>query len=401
MMILNAVTELAYYRVGYTMKMFIKIALTLVPIIVMFKCMADLFKIVTNPDQAREKPKTIARRFVSGLVVFLLPVIIDYTFRGLIEFDNSSFIKYYEEASKAKLEEWEAKVEEERRQSVEEREDEIEEANKKAAEKRKKLSEEGTKLRKERSTDTKAGANSNYDITSDSKFDSYKVKAQCDGSTLKYKILEVNGEYYSLIWVKDATEQMNLALAASNSFGRKTGNIILNDEINNYNLQNHCLVGVNASFFSYSTNSPVTGVVLSHGKAVKNEGNNGAVMGINNEYKIVVYTNKSADELLNEGINNTVAVSNALSSTMGTGGTSAARTQLAQVDSNNYVLFTGSGTVGGCMQKIYNLTGATEGANLDGGGSRKLYYKGNSDSNVTSIIEGGRPVPDMLYFSGE
>ena len=53
------------------------------------------------------------------------------------------------------------------------------------------------------------------------------------------------------------------------------------------------------------------------------------------------------------------------------------------------------------MMKIYNLTGAENGANLDGGGSRKLYYKGKNDSSVTSIIEGGRPVPDMLYFSGD
>ena len=402
MFLLDAVTELAFYRVGYTVKMFIKVALTLVPIIVMFKCMVDMFKIVVNPDQAKEKPKTIASRFISGLIVFLLPVIIDYTFKSMIDFDNSKFIKYYEESSKEKLEEWEAKVEEERKASVEQREDELVEANKKSAEKRKKENEEGTKLRKERDTDKPSShLSSNYDITSDSKFDQYETKASCDGSTLKYKIIVVNGEYYSLIWVKDPIEQVNLALASSNSYGRKTGNIILNEEISSSGLQDHCMVAVNASFFSYSTNSPITGVVLRKGEIVKNTGNNGAVMGINSEGNIVVYTNKSAEELLADGIKNTVAVSNQLSSTMSTGGTSAARTQLAQVDSNNYVFFSGSGTVGGCMMKIYNLTGAENGANLDGGGSRKLYYKGKNDSSVTSIIEGGRPVPDMLYFSGD
>jgi exopolysaccharide biosynthesis protein len=401
MFLLDAVTELAYYRVGFTLKEFIKICLTIAPIIIMIKCMFDLFQIVTNPDKAKEKPKTIARRFISGLIIYLLPVIIDYTFKEMTDYDDTNFVKYYEGASKEKLEEWEAKVEEERKASVEKRKQELIEANKKSAAKRKEQDEQGEKLRKERDTDTSSAPQSNYDITSDPKFDSYTVKASCEGSSLKYKILDINGEYFSLIWVKDPQQQMNLALAANNSYGRATGNVILNNEISSNGYQNHCLVGVNASFFSYSTNSPITGVVISKGQVVKNTGNNGAVMGINKESKLVVYTNKSADELTSEGIRNTVAVSNALNSSMSTGGTSAARTQLAQYDTNNFIFYTGSGTVGGCFMKIHNLTGATEGANLDGGGSRKLYYKGSSDSSVTSIIEGGRPVPDMLYFSGE
>jgi hypothetical protein len=86
---------------------------------------------------------------------------------------------------------------------------------------------------------------------------------------------------------------------------------------------------------------------------------------------------------------------------MGTDGPKAGRTQLGQIDVNNYVLFTGSGTVGGCFSRVHNMTGANTGANLDGGGSRKLYYKTNNQSTVTSVMEGGRPVPDMLYFAGE
>ena len=35
--------------------------------------------------------------------------------------------------------------------------------------------------------------------------------------------------------------------------------------------------------------------------------------------------------------------------------------------------------------------------NLDGGGSRKLYYKTGSGS-ITQVFGGSRAVPDMMYF---
>ncbi len=407
-MILDTFTELSYYRLGYTIKVFIKAAFTIVPIIILIKCMIDLFKVVLDPEKAKETPKTIARRFISGLIIYLLPIITNYTFKEMVNYDDSKIIKYYEGSSIEKIKQLEQQVEKERKEALDKRIKENIEAAKKQAQKRKELAAKGKKLKKDRpeggssggNTGPSVGVQSDYDITADPKFNNYRVKASCDGSKLKYKIIEVNGEYYSLIWAADPTNQMNLALASANSFGRTTGNVILNNEISANNYQNNCLVGVNASFFSYSTNSPVSGVVISKGNVVKNTGSSGAVMGLNKSGELTVYVNQSSEYLLNEGVRNTVAVSNGLSVGMGTDGPKAGRTQLAQIDTNNFVLFTGSGTVGGCFKKINNLTGAKTGANLDGGGSRKLYYKTNTQGGVTSIMEGGRPVPDMLYFSG-
>ena len=402
-MILDAFTELSNYRLGYTIKLFVNAAFTIVPIIIIIKCIIDLFKLVLNPEKATDTPKTIARRFISGLIIYLLPVITNYTFKELTTYDDSNIIKYYEDASLERIQELEKQVEAERKAALDKRIQESIEAAKKQAQKRKEIMAQGKKLKKDRPGSSHVGMDvqSDYDVTDDTKFDNYEVKASCESRTLKYKILVINGEYYSLIWSANPLQQMNLALAASNSFGRTTGNVILNNEINSQGYQDHCLVGVNASFFSYSTNSPISGVVLSKGEVAKNTGSNGAVMGINKDGELTVYVNKSSDYLLGEGVRNTVAVSNGLSAGMGTGGTKAGRTQLAQIDHNNFVLFTGYGTVGGCFQKITNLTGATIGANLDGGGSRKLYYKTDTQGTVTSIMEGGRPVPDMLYFSGD
>ena len=36
--------------------------------------------------------------------------------------------------------------------------------------------------------------------------------------------------------------------------------------------------------------------------------------------------------------------------------------------------------------------------NLDGGGSRKLYYKSGSSSSVSRLFGGDRIITDMLYF---
>ena len=53
----------------------------------------------------------------------------------------------------------------------------------------------------------------------------------------------------------------------------------------------------------------------------------------------------------------------------------ANRTQICQYDINNFVILSGSGTVSGPARQIEKLTGCTGTYNLDGGGSRKLYYK--------------------------
>ena len=405
-MLLDTFTELSYYRLGYTMKTFVNAAFTIVPIIIIIKCIMDLFKLVLNPDESKNTPKTIARRFISGLIVFLLPVITNYTFKEMTNYDDSKFIKYYEGSSLEKIKQLEQQAERERKEALDKRIQENIEAAKKQAQKRKEIMAQGKKLKKDRpssggSQGPSVGIQSDYVITDDPKFNNYKTISSCNGSKLKYKVIEANGEYYTLIWAADPTNQMNLGLAANNTYGRTTGNVILNNEVNSNNYQNSCLVGVNASFFSYSTNSPVSGVVISKGQVVKDTGSSGAVMGLNKDGELKVYVNVSSGDLLNDGVRNTVAVSNGLSVGMGTDGPKAGRTQLGQIDVNNYVLFTGSGTVGGCFSRIHNMTGAKTGANLDGGGSRKLYYKTNNQSTVTSVMEGGRPVPDMLYFAGE
>lgn len=134
MILLSAANELAYYRLGFTIKTFVKIAMTLVAIIVMIKSMIDLFKLVMKPDETRATVKSIASRFVSGLIVLLLPVIIDYSFHELTEYKDDMIVKYYDGASLEKIKEYEEKAKKEAEEEKKKRAKEVEEAARRQAE---------------------------------------------------------------------------------------------------------------------------------------------------------------------------------------------------------------------------------------------------------------------------
>ncbi len=231
----------------------------------------------------------------------------------------------------------------------------------------------------------------------DEKYKDYEMVGACGSSTLKFKILKVGNGHLVIIWVKNASAQLNGALAAPNTFKRHPAEVILTNEINANGYQNKCMVAVNASFFSYSTNSPVSALVINKGQVVKNEGNAGGCVGVDSNNKLVECSHQDANTIANQGIRNTFGISSRAS--MSNGGPTAYRTQICQIDENNFVLISMSGTVSGTANIARNVTGCGEVYNLDGGGSSKLYYKTTSSSTPVKIFGGGREIPDMLYFA--
>lgn len=165
-MLLNASNELSYYRVGFMLKEFVTIALTIIPIVIIIKCMIDLFKVVTNPEEAKNTPKTIARRLISGLIVFLLPILINYTFHELTEYKDDLIVKYYEGSSREKIKEYEQLAEKERQEALNKKIAEAKETAKKQEEERRKRNEEMEEQRKEndqRKNNNNDGNNNNND----------------------------------------------------------------------------------------------------------------------------------------------------------------------------------------------------------------------------------------------
>ena len=72
-MLLDTFTELSYYRLGYTMKTFVNAAFTIVPIIIIIKCIMDLFKMVLNPDESKDE-KSNYLKFISFFVSSIFKV---------------------------------------------------------------------------------------------------------------------------------------------------------------------------------------------------------------------------------------------------------------------------------------------------------------------------------------
>ena len=233
-------------------------------------------------------------------------------------------------------------------------------------------------------------------LVDDSRYDQYQTIARCDSETLKYKIINVSGQDLVIIWAQNPYQQLNLGLAAANSMGRLPAEQILSNEIQNYGYQGKCLVAVNASFFSYSTGSPIGGVVIYRGNVVKNSGNAIGCIGVDPNNNLIECSHSSADAIASKGVRNTFVISSAAG--LSNSGPRASRTQICQIDQNNFVLLSGSGTVGGTAQITKNVTGCSYSYNLDGGGSRKLYYQ-TQGSGVVKRFGGSRTIPDMLYFA--
>ena len=102
-----------------------------------------------------------------------------------------------------------------------------------------------------------------------------------------------------------------------------------------------------------------------------------------------------AKDLVDSGVRNTF-VASSLASADSTRLLSN-RTQICQIDKNNFVIYSGYGTVKAPAADITKLTGCKNVYNLDGGGSRKLYYK-TRNQELKRAFGGDRKIPEMLYF---
>ena len=123
-MVLAAINELGYYRVCWLQKVSLKIIFVIIPIIITIFCIIDVMKIITKPDEAKNTPNIIIRRIISGIIIFMIPSLINYFFTSLVKYDDYMIVKYYEGASREKIKEMEELAKKE----------ELEEKNKRQAE---------------------------------------------------------------------------------------------------------------------------------------------------------------------------------------------------------------------------------------------------------------------------
>lgn len=236
-----------------------------------------------------------------------------------------------------------------------------------------------------------------YCLPKDGRFNSYNKVAYSDTETFKFRIIEYGSYDIAQIWVADASTQLKQGLAFGNATGANIAEAILAQIPGDKSL-----VAVNASLFDEGTGVPNFGIVIHDGQVVRSQSGRGGCVGITRDNTLVECTGQSLDGLLKMGIVNNFSISNSLVASKGDGTKSVAhRTQICQVDKNNFVIVSSNNTTTGQAAKVlYGFSGNKCGIafNLDGGGSRKLYFR-TKGGGLVKRFGGGRAIPDMLYFT--
>ena len=145
-----------------------------------------------------------------------------------------------------------------------------------------------------------------------------------------------------------------------------------------------------------SSGNVLSDIVISKGKVVKNTGN-ASCLGVTRDGKLKEYIGQPVASFISDGVMSTFGHSNSLSPKNYKDVDKTNRTVICQVNKNNFVLVSGSGVPEKIAYDVNRMTGGAACYNLDGGGSRKLYYK-SQGSSIIKRFGGSRAIPDMIYF---
>ena len=260
------------------------------------------------------------------------------------------------------------------------------------------------------------------------------VIASYSSDTLKYWIEKPNTNYtVTHIWVKDAYNQMNVAVN-TNMGTLETTKTMVDNTISKYGYSKKGMVAINASGFIMSAGdsyenyvkayrlSSRAPVIFVRGNLVRDFTSYSLpnamypVYGLKKNGYLASYSfgggsgsvsnnKKVLAQMKSDGIRNTasfppVLVSNYKAVSSATDHN--LRQAICQIDRNNFVIVTNvtSRAAGWNFKDLSSYMvslNCRTGYNLDGGGSINLYYKKNS-SSLSSVTTSGRRIADILYF---
>ena len=163
MYLLDTLSDISFYRVGLVFKSAVNIICIGVPILVMIFCMFDIFNIVYKPttDETKIQIKKAVDRIIAGLIVFIIPSIINYSMSLINSYQKDTIFKYYEGASKAKIEQLRVKYEQEQKAERNKKEAEYKEAGKRIQNEEAKMKQQKEEIFKEWQEKKKASENNN------------------------------------------------------------------------------------------------------------------------------------------------------------------------------------------------------------------------------------------------
>lgn len=156
----NLLNEISYYQIGLILKYAMNIVFIIVPIIVIALAIIDLFKYMLKPESPGATLKAIITRIIAGLIVFLIPTMIDTVFSLVEGYDDSAITKYYTDASVEKIEQLKVEVENEKIANQNKTKAELKEAALKKAEEERKRNEQ---IEEQRAEQESQGSTGSYD----------------------------------------------------------------------------------------------------------------------------------------------------------------------------------------------------------------------------------------------
>lgn len=251
-----------------------------------------------------------------------------------------------------------------------------------------------------------------------------------NSDSLNYWVEKLSSNYHLIhIWMDNPYDQMKTALPST--FGKlQTAKNILNYEINNKGYNNKGLVAINGSGFVSEEfdqnfyykipawkNTSVTPIVIYNGSVLRDFTNQ--VLPTNQyltygltkdgDFKYYSFENSSdintnqntSRQIIDDGVKYTFGFRPVLvwnsKRIVNDSSRKYRRQAIGQIDKNNFVIISTSDiSLNSIADKMISL-GCYTGFNLDGGGSIALFYKDKSN-NVTTLLNSGRSIADILYF---
>ena len=262
---------------------------------------------------------------------------------------------------------------------------------------------------------------------------------QAETDKLKVYITKKDSYYITRIWAYNPHKQLSKFDSPDYGNTLYTPGKLLQMAINTNNFNDKLLVGFNASGFylkdTYDASSvakysaynktSVGTLVITNGKVIRNAYDKAYktwfVAGVDSDNILRIFTDSVtstsseinskkqwAQEVINSGIRNTFTfasplVINGIASNVTTSMPSVSaklnRQAICQVNTNNFVLITGSNLNRNDLINIMLDLNCQTGTNLDGGGSIALLFKDKSSDKIETIIGNGRSLTEVGYFS--
>ena len=148
-MILNLCTSSWGLRVLLILKIVLQVICTIIPIVIIYRAFSvSLKNSVDGGETAKKDLSGLFKSFIAGLIIFLIPIMINYTFTDLIKTDND-FIGCINNASLEGVLSAEAKEHQEAEDKKKQEELEAQKISEDMQDKRKKEIDEASKKRKE------------------------------------------------------------------------------------------------------------------------------------------------------------------------------------------------------------------------------------------------------------